>query len=390
MCSPISTPPILSPSLFHSLITPTSLPNFPVTSAIFEEKDFIINQFIDIKKLHQHLLQQGRFTIQAIQRIIDMAQTIFKQETNIISLKAPVVLFGDIHGQFYDLTSMLSKITVRLNNGTKYLFLGDYVDRGAYGLEVLLLLLSLKINFPNQIYLLRGNHETEYVSTKYSFLHECSVKYNKQLYYSFLPLFQSLPICALITTSHKRYFCMHGGLSPNALTLDSISKIDRFMEPPKRSALEDLLWSDPVDDSFLTGIHDEDERDEYYSIEFEINPERPFGYLYGYGALSEFLETNQLNCIIRAHEVQDGAHFYLYGISKVDPLLITLFSAPNYCDIVGNHGGCLIIEDKLLELKKYKNVEHPFCLPDSQNGLLFGIDLMSQYLKEFHPLFHFD
>jgi hypothetical protein len=86
-------------------------------------------------------------------------------------------------------------VTLSLVDNT-YLFLGDYVDRGYYSCEVMLYLLSLKIMYPDKIWLLRGNHECASVSGHFGFKEECKTKYGVNIYYSFLLLFQTMPLAA--------------------------------------------------------------------------------------------------------------------------------------------------------------------------------------------------
>jgi len=82
---------------------------------------------------------------------------IIGKDPNLLTLFDPVTVVGDIHGQYYDFVKMLD--VGGHPSKTKYLFLGDYVDRGSFSCEVVLLLYSLKLNFPSTIFMLRGNHE---------------------------------------------------------------------------------------------------------------------------------------------------------------------------------------------------------------------------------------
>jgi serine/threonine-protein phosphatase 2B catalytic subunit len=90
-----------------------------------------------------------------------------KLEDNLVRVEEPVVIVGDVHGQYYDVCNMLNK--AGSPGSINYLFLGDYVDRGVFGIQVMLLLLSLKINYPKKIILLRGNHESRSMTENFSF-----------------------------------------------------------------------------------------------------------------------------------------------------------------------------------------------------------------------------
>ncbi len=109
------------------------------------------------KLLREHLKREGKLHKTDMMKIIKYSQEILKKEGNLIQVQDPITVVGDIHGQYYDLLKLLN---VGGNpEQTKYLFLGDYVDRGSFSLEVMILILSLKMNFPRSIFLLRGNHE---------------------------------------------------------------------------------------------------------------------------------------------------------------------------------------------------------------------------------------
>jgi serine/threonine-protein phosphatase 2B catalytic subunit len=138
-------------------------------------------------------------------------------------------------------------------------FLGDYVDRGIYSLECLVLLLGMKLQYPQHIHLLRGNHESRTMTEYFTFREEVLEKYDNELYEAILQMFDTMPLVAIV---NQEYLCMHGGVSPNMKTLEEINKVNRFQEVPLEGLLCDILWSDPIDDDIA---------DKY---DFMENPER--------------------------------------------------------------------------------------------------------------------
>jgi serine/threonine-protein phosphatase 2B catalytic subunit len=128
---------------------------------------------------------------------------------------------------------------------TKYLFLGDYVDRGSFSVEVVLLLYSLKLNFPGTIYMLRGNHECRQMTAFFNFRAECLYKYDLETYELFMDSFDALPIACLV---NEKFLALHGGISPELKTLQDLKNLQRFTEPPRIGLFCDILWSDPVED----------------------------------------------------------------------------------------------------------------------------------------------
>jgi len=143
-------------------------------------------------------------------------------------VQAPVTVCGDIHGQFYDLLELFH------NAGevprTRYIFIGDFVDRGFNSCETVQLFLLLKLKYPGHITLLRGNHESRQVSSAYGFYDECVKKYGNLNPWKYCTeVFDYLPLGASI---EDKVFCIHGGLSPEVRTFDQIREIDRFREIP--------------------------------------------------------------------------------------------------------------------------------------------------------------
>jgi protein phosphatase len=163
----------------------------------------------------------------------------------LLRLSGGINVVGDIHGNIDDLIRIFEKFGYP--PVADYLFLGDYVDRGEYSIEVLLLLFALKCKFPNHIYLVRGNHETYQISKVYGFLKECSDKFSACMFTQFNYVFQYLPIAAIL---EEKVFCVHGGISPDLL---HVSDLDS-MEKPRLTlsgVFVDLLWSDPSKISFV-------------------------------------------------------------------------------------------------------------------------------------------
>ena len=279
------------------------------------------------------------FTPPFVRWVCSEIQTIFEAEQNIINVSSGenshVHIVGDLHGQIGDLLKVLQRgglppnnfsnkaIGGRPNSSLKntfnkpiagnenpiYIFLGDYVDRGKYSVEVICLLFSLKLLFPNNFILLRGNHESRELTKIFGFANECKAKLNKQCHKHFCAAFNKMPICAIVD---NKYFCVHGGISPQLKTINDINAIDRYREVPDSGLFTDLLWSDPSPNQEMKEWSENDRGCSFY---------------YGIDSVQKFLENNHLQCIIRGHQyVPNGYNYPFYP----DESVLTVFSATNY------------------------------------------------------------
>ncbi len=231
------------------------------------------------------------------------------------------LIIGDVHGQYYDLLRLFEY--GKFPPESNYLFLGDYVDRGKQSLETICLLLAYKVKYPENFFLLRGNHECASINRIYGFYDECKRRFSIRLWKIFTECFNCLPVAAIID---EKIFCMHGGLSPELNSMDQIKRIIRPIDVPDQGLLCDLLWSDP--DPEVQGWGDN---------------ERGVSYTFGSDVASVFLKKHELDLICRAHQVvEDGYEFF------AKRQLVTLFSAPNYCGEFDNSGAMMTVDETLM------------------------------------------
>ena len=258
-----------------------------------------------------------------INSVIEKVLPIIQNEPVMLELEPPIYICGDIHGQFYDLLRVFD--ILKYPPESKFLFLGDYVDRGKKSLECILLLLCLKIKYPSKIYLLRGNHESESVNRTYGFFDECKRKISIKIYKQFCTLFNFLPITALVG---GKILCMHGGLSYDLKDINQLKCIKRPTEIPESGLLCDLVWSDPDENLFL---------------DFCTNNERGISICFSKTAVDDFIKNNDVDLICRAHQVvEEGFQFF------ADMKLITIFTAPNYMGEFDNKGGILKVNEDMI------------------------------------------
>ena len=171
---------------------------------------------MDIDKALETVQNGDILTEREFRELCERAKEIFSEESNCQPVRAPVIVCGDIHGQFHDLLKLFDlggKIPE-----SSYVFMGDYVDRGYNSLETIQLLLCYKVKYPGHITLLRGNHETRQTSALYGFYEEANRKYGNPNPWKYcMEVFDHFPISAVV---ENKVFCVHGGLSPDVSTLD--------------------------------------------------------------------------------------------------------------------------------------------------------------------------
>jgi serine/threonine-protein phosphatase PP1 catalytic subunit len=238
-----------------------------------------------------------------------------------LELESPINICGDTHGQFTDLLKLFD--SGGFPPSQNYLFLGDYVDRGKQSIETICLLFAYKIKFEENFFLLRGNHECASINRIYGFYDECKKRYSIKLWKIFIDCFNCLPISAIID---NKILLMHGGLSPELNNINQLKNIIRPTDVPEEGLLCDLLWSDPENND--KGWSENDR-----GVSFTFNEK----------VVENFLNKNELDLLCRAHQVvQDGYEFF------ADRLLVTVFSAPNYCGEFDNAGAMMTIDENLV------------------------------------------
>ena len=255
-----------------------------------------------------------------------------------------ITVVGDLHAQLEDL------LTIFTLNGLPslsnlYVFNGDFVDRGAHGVEVALILLAWKMVFPTSVFINRGNHESRTINSVFGFRKEVVAKYannddeknitipyqytGRGLWNLFNEVFDRLPLCTLI---HNKIFIVHGGLSSHTATLSSIRSIPHQREPPVVSETVEeelymhLLWSDPKNE--LVGTQPS---------------ARGAGVEFGVEATRKFCRANQIALIIRSHECKQEGYEFCH-----DGRLLTVFSASYYCGTQTNKGAYVVLQASTL------------------------------------------
>jgi diadenosine tetraphosphatase ApaH/serine/threonine PP2A family protein phosphatase len=330
-----------------------------VNAAIVSRDPFEISKTAQIdshiaREIIETFRKGGRLGNTVVMKLLRRAYALLKTYDNTVKVTVPtggkVTVVGDIHGQLVDLIHILDESGLP-SDTNKYVFNGDFVDRGKHGVEVVCILLALFVSDPANVVLNRGNHEDGPITRVYGFQDECVTKFDELTFGMFIEVFRYLP---LFVTINDTIFVVHGGLFNNRSVelkeLDNIERTDYVAKPPVRypdcmngldpeaqwreyykQLQRDALWSDP---QLEEGLEESS---------------RGAGVIFGPDVAQEFMEKNNLSMIIRAHEcVQDG--FLLPFVPTSNPaqqltdapLLCTLFSASNYGN-ANNSGAYMII-----------------------------------------------
>ncbi|XP_015119779.1 serine/threonine-protein phosphatase 5 [Diachasma alloeum] len=267
----------------------------------------------------------------------------FMAQPSLIDVSIPddskFTICGDIHGQFYDLLNIF-ELNGLPSETNPYLFNGDFVDRGSFSVECIFTLFGFKLLYPNHFFMSRGNHESAIMNHMYGFDGEVKAKYTAQMAQLFTEVYNWLPLAHCL---NNRVIVMHGGLfSRDNVTLKEIREIDRNRQPPDEGVMCELLWSDPQPQPG------------------RAPSKRGVGVQFGPDVTHKFLELNGLDYVVRSHEVKNDG----YEVSH-DGKCITVFSAPNYCDTMGNRGAFITLTGKDMKpnFTTYEAVPHPNIRP---------------------------
>lgn len=223
--------------------------------------------------------------------------------------KPHAVFIGDLHGDFVSLVTVLNSTWswIRSNDGV-LVFLGDYIDRGDRQLETLMMVLLLKVEYPDNVVLLRGNHEPPewLIPHPHDYPFQLKLAFREradELYRLSMMLFNSLP---LIFLAKNKLIALHGGPPRRVLRhMDFNQVFEVGKETPTEDLLEDVLWSDPIEQD----------------IDYLPSP-RGAGILFGKKITKRTLNIAQVEFIIRGHEPVNGVK------SAHEGRVITVFTSP--------------------------------------------------------------
>uniref|UniRef100_A0A673CIJ2 Serine/threonine-protein phosphatase n=1 Tax=Sphaeramia orbicularis TaxID=375764 RepID=A0A673CIJ2_9TELE len=269
--------------------------------------DSIIQRLLEVKGSRPG--KNVQLTENEIRGLCLKSREIFLSQPILLELEAPLKICGDVHGQYYDLLRLFEY--------------GGFPPESKQSLETICLLLAYKIKYPENFFLLRGNHECASINRIYGFYDECKRRYNIKLWKTFTDCFNCLPVAAIVD---EKIFCCHGGLSPDLQSMEQVRRVMRPTDVPDQGLLCDLLWADPDKDVLGWGEND-----------------RGVSFTFGADVVTKFLHKHDMDLICRAHQVvEDGYEFF------AKRQLVTLFSAPNYCGEFDNAGAMMSVDETLM------------------------------------------
>lgn len=272
-----------------------------------------------MRELMKTLRAEGKLHKRYATQILIQAYELFEASPTMVDISIPpggeFTVCGDVHGQYYDLLNIF-ELNGAPSAENPYLFNGDFVDRGSFSVETILTLLGFKLLYPEHFFMSRGNHESETMNQMYGFFGEVKSKYSEQMAQFFTDIYNRLPLCHLI---EGRILVTHGGLfKQDGVKLADIRAVERVRQPPEEGIMCDLLWSDPMPG------------------EGRAPSKRGVGIQFGPDVTRDFCADNGLDYVVRSHEVKpDG-----YEVAH-EGRCVTVFSAPNYCDSMGNKGALI-------------------------------------------------
>lgn len=322
----------------------------------------------NLPNLKQHFMAEGLLGHREALDLCAKTAAVLRKEPNLLRLNDPITVCGDIHGQLYDLMKLFE--IGGDPSDQQYLFLGDFVDRGCFGCEVVFYMAAAKARHSDTFYMLRGNHECRHLTAYFNFKSEVLYKYSQEVYDGIQNMFDCLPVACVL---NGRFLCVHGGLSPDVRTVDDVNSIHRFREPPSSGPLCDLIWSDPMD-----------EEEEEYTPEalYVHNDLRGCSYVFSYNAVCQFLVNNNLLSVIRAHEAQDEGYRLYKKSSTGFPSVICIFSAPNYCDSYDNKAAIIRFQNNLMNIRQFNSSPHPYYLPNFMNAFSWSMPFVAEKVTD--------
>jgi len=291
-----------------------------------------------MKALTEHLAAQKDLHRKYVYQILLDIIKLFKTLPSLVDVGIPegkkITVCGDVHGQYYDVLNIF-KINGWPSESNPYVFNGDFVDRGSFAIPVIMTFFCLKLMYPKHFHMSRGNHETITMNQIYGFEGEVLHKYDQKCFQLFTEAFNLLPLGHVL---NKKALVVHGGLfSKDGVTLDDIRKIQRNRQPPESGLMCEVLWSDPT------------------PLKGRQPSKRGVGLSFGPDVTERFLAENKLQLLVRSHEVKQEGYEVAHGGK-----CITVFSAPNYVDQMGNKAAFITFKNDMVpKFTQFEAVPHP-------------------------------